>query len=148
MASTPWSTDASRSSPIPVSMEGAGSGCSSPSASRSNCMNTRFQISRNSPASPASSNSSRVTSVPRRPSGRRSKWISEQGPQGPVSAICQKLSLSPRPKMRSSFTPAISRHSPRASSSVWCTVTQRRSAGMPYSTVSSSQAKRMASRLK
>jgi hypothetical protein len=34
-----------RSSPIPVSMDGAGSGLSTPSALRSNSMNTLFQIS-------------------------------------------------------------------------------------------------------
>ena len=38
-------TAAIRSSPIPVSTEGAGSGVSSPSAERSNCMKTRFQTS-------------------------------------------------------------------------------------------------------
>ena len=34
-----------RSSPMPVSMEGRGSGVILPSAERSNCMKTRFQIS-------------------------------------------------------------------------------------------------------
>ncbi len=34
-----------RSSPIPVSMQGAGSGVRVPSALRSNSMNTLFQIS-------------------------------------------------------------------------------------------------------
>jgi hypothetical protein len=42
---TPWTTAAIRSSPIPVSIEGLGSGVSRPSALRSNCMKTRFQIS-------------------------------------------------------------------------------------------------------
>jgi hypothetical protein len=50
--------------------------------------------------------------------------------------------------MRSGLMPAISSHSCRASSSVWCTLTHSRSGSMPYSTVISSQAKRMASRLK
>jgi hypothetical protein len=48
---TPWSDAAIRSSPAPVSTDGLGNGRISPSACRSNCMNTRFQISRNRPAS-------------------------------------------------------------------------------------------------
>ena len=32
------------------------------------------------------------------------KWISEQGPQGPVSPIAQKLSLAPSSRMRSAGT--------------------------------------------
>ena len=38
-------TAAMRSRPMPVSTEGFGSGVSLPSAERSYCMNTRFQIS-------------------------------------------------------------------------------------------------------
>ncbi len=49
---------AMRSRPAPVSTDGFGSGVSVPSAERSNCMNTRFQISRKRPASASSSNSS------------------------------------------------------------------------------------------
>src|SRR3954469_21811579 len=56
--------EVSRSSPIPVSMDGAGSGWRTPSASRSYCMKTRFQISRICPASVISSNSSCDTWVP------------------------------------------------------------------------------------
>ena len=37
--------------------------------------------------------------------GPRSMWISLHGPHGPVSPICQKLSLSPRRWMRSIGTP-------------------------------------------
>ena len=40
-------TAAIRSSPAPVSTDGLGSGISVPSGCRSNCMNTRFQNSRN-----------------------------------------------------------------------------------------------------
>jgi hypothetical protein len=43
---TPWTTELMRSRPAPVSIDGAGSGVSGPSATLlSNCMNTRFQIS-------------------------------------------------------------------------------------------------------
>ncbi len=42
---TPCITAAMRSRPAPVSTDGFGSGVSLPSAERSNCMNTRFQIS-------------------------------------------------------------------------------------------------------
>ena len=40
--------------------------------------------------------------------GPRSMWISLHGPHGPVSPICQKLSLSPRRWMRSIGTPTCS----------------------------------------
>ena len=42
----PWSTEVTRSRPMPVSIEGLGRGVSVPALSRSNCMKTRFQISR------------------------------------------------------------------------------------------------------
>ncbi len=81
---------------MPVSMQGAGRGLSVPVASRSYCMNTRFQIS---------SQRSHSHSTPRhcRPAASSAqgsaspwwKWISEQGPQGPVSPMAQKLSLAP-----------------------------------------------------
>ena len=45
LLSLPWRTAAMRSSPMPVSIEGLGSGDRCPFSSRSNCMNTRFQIS-------------------------------------------------------------------------------------------------------
>ena len=57
LESSPCMTAAMRSSPAPVSTDGLGSGVSVPSAERSNCMKTRFQISRNRPASASSSNS-------------------------------------------------------------------------------------------
>src|SRR5207302_2170574 len=43
---TPWSTWAMRSSPAPVSMFRLGRGTRVPSALRSYCWNTKFQISR------------------------------------------------------------------------------------------------------
>ena len=45
--SLPWMTEVIRSRPMPVSIDGAGSGLSVPSACRSNSMNTLFQISTN-----------------------------------------------------------------------------------------------------
>ena len=54
------------------------------------------------------------------PPWREGPWsmkISEQGPQGPVSPICQKLSEVPMRMMRSSEKPAILRQRPAASSS-------------------------------
>src|SRR6266576_2340183 len=78
-------------------------------------------------------NSSRLRSLFRAPRSvlRMSTRSSEHGPQGPVSPICQKLSLSPRPKMRLSEMPVTWRHSLRASSSEWWTVTYSRSGSMP-----------------
>ena len=58
LSSSPCITAAMRSRPAPVSTDGLGSGVSVPSAERSNCMKTRFQISRNRPASASRSNSS------------------------------------------------------------------------------------------
>ena len=58
LSSSPCITAAMRSSPAPVSTDGLGSGVRVPSAERSNCMKTRFQISRNRPASASRSNSS------------------------------------------------------------------------------------------
>ena len=43
--STPWTSIAQRSRPIPVSMFCFGSGVSEPSTARSNSMKTRFQNS-------------------------------------------------------------------------------------------------------
>ena len=95
--STPCTRVRIRSSPAPVSMEGRGSGVRVPSAAWSNCMKTRFQNSmKRSPAGSASGPPSGPYSAP------RSMCSSEQGPQGPVSPICQKLSASPRRWMRSS----------------------------------------------
>ena len=49
-------------------------------------MKTRFQIS-------STLGSSALTRLAAFLPPRRSKWISEQGPQGPVSPISQKLSF-------------------------------------------------------
>ncbi len=74
---------------MPVSTCLAASGEKVPSALALNWMKTWFQISMQrgldafTPLRPSTSSSE----------GRRLKWISEQGPQGPVSPICQKLSL-------------------------------------------------------
>ena len=58
LESSPCMIAAMRSRPAPVSTEGLGSGVSVPSAERSYCMKTRFQISRKRPPSASSSNSS------------------------------------------------------------------------------------------
>ena len=94
---------ATRSNPIPVSTCLAASGEKVPSAFALNWMKTWFQISmqRGEPA---------LTSF--RPSAspseaRRLTLISEQGPQGPVSPIIQKLSFfEPRTMWVSGSRPA------------------------------------------
>ena len=77
-----------------MSMDGLGSGASLPSALRSNCMKTRFQISSQRSQSQATPShflpafsSAQGMSLPWK------KWISEHGPHGPVSPIDQKLSF-------------------------------------------------------
>ncbi len=88
---TPWQTAVMRSSPMPVSMLGRGRGTMLPFSSRSYCMNTRFQISRNR----SQSHLPMPQLGPQLMSSPWSTWISEQGPQGPVSPMDQKLSFSP-----------------------------------------------------
>ena len=132
-----------------MSIEGLGRGVIFPDASRLNCMKTRFQIS---------SQRSQSQAGPRhvRPAwtdghGKWSpwwKWTSEHGPQGPVSPMAQKLSFSPRRRMRSSLMPATFFHSANASSSSVKTVALSRSFGSPSSPVRSSQQKATASALK
>ena len=100
-----------RSNPAPVSIPGLGSGTSSPEGWRSSVWKTRFHNStyRSSPP---------PTGPPPIPhSGPRSKWISEHGPQGPVSPISQKLSSSVC-WIRDRGTPTTSAHRSAASSSV------------------------------
>ena len=80
-----------RSKPMPVSTCFAASGFRLPSGCALYWMKTRFQIS-------ITRGSSWLTSAApgtsaRSASGRRSMWISEHGPQGPVSPIIQKLSF-------------------------------------------------------
>ena len=134
-------------------MQGAGSGVSVPEASRSYCMNTRFQTS---------SHRSHSHSTPRhwRPASTSSqgrslpwkKWISEHGPQGPVSPMAQKFSFAPSSRMRSALTcwsqkscASASRGTP---SSPLKMVTFKRSLGRPSSSVRNSHAKAIASFLK
>ena len=75
---------------MPVSMTLAGSGSSEPSALRLYCMNTRFHISMTSGLSLLTSDAPLTFFLSS--SLLRSMCISEQGPQGPVSPISQKLS--------------------------------------------------------
>ncbi|OGX14166.1 MAG: hypothetical protein A3K11_11765 [Nitrospirae bacterium RIFCSPLOWO2_12_FULL_63_8] len=90
-------------------------------------MKTRFQISITRSPSPLGTASPGTD-------GPWSKWISEQGPQGPVSAICQKLSVSSQRTIRDAGTPIFSQ-SLNASSSSRNTVTQSRSLGRPTALV-------------
>ena len=78
-----------RSRPAPVSMFLRGSSVSTPSASRLNCMKTRFQISTKRWSPPCLGPPSCPYDSP------LSKKISESGPHGPVSPMAQKLSSSP-----------------------------------------------------
>ncbi len=134
---------------MPVSMDGLGSGVIVPAPSRLNCMKTRFQIS-------SQRSQSHAGPRQRRPAcslahGRWSpwwKWVSEQGPHGPVSPIDQKLSASPNRRMRSSPMPATFFQSLMASSSPSSTVALIRSLGSPHFSVISSQQNRIASSLK
>ena len=88
---TCWRTLARRSRLIPVSTLLNGKGCR-PSGRWSNSMNTRFQISSQRGQF---SEWSGMQCGPSENSAPRSKWISLHGPQGPVSAIRQKLLSSP-----------------------------------------------------
>src|SRR5689334_2454946 len=84
---SPWDNKLRRSSPIPVSIFLLGSGFNFPSAERSNCVKTWFQISRYRSQSHAGPH----VGLPQLHSAPRSQRISEQGPQGPVGPIVQKL---------------------------------------------------------
>ena len=115
-----------RSRPAPVSIDGLGSGVRVPSGAWLNCMKTRFQNSMN--RSPWGS----FSGPPSGPNaGPRSMCSSEHGPHGPVSPICQKLSLSPRRWMRFMGTPTCSCQICSASSSLSWTVIQMRSPSRP-----------------
>ncbi len=124
-----------RSSPIPVSTEGLGSGCKWPCLSRLNCIKTKFQIS--TYLSPSASG---VPGGPPATSGPWSKKISVQGPQGPVSPIDQKLSLSPQREKRCADTPMSFNQISAASSSFSYTVIHSFSGGSCKQTVKNSQA--------
>ena len=97
---------------MPVSIEGLGSSTRVSASTCSYCMKTRFQISMK--RSPSSSG---LPGGPPGISGPWSKKISEQGPQGPVSPMAQKLSEVAIRRIRSSGSPAILRQSSKACSS-------------------------------
>ncbi len=129
-----------------------GSGVAVPSAPRSNSMKTRFQNSRK--RSQRSQLGPQVGS-PQPCSAPRSRKSSEQGPQGPVSAACQKFSERGWPTIRSRGSPTRSQpatatsSSPRPSAgSPANTVAQRRSGSKPMWAVTNSQANAIASSLK
>src|SRR5438477_611662 len=85
---------------MPVSIEGLGRAVIFPDASRLNCMKTRFQIS--SQRSHSQAGPRHVPPDCSRAHGSSSPWwkcTSEQGPQGPVSPMAQKLSFSPRRRL-------------------------------------------------
>ena len=110
---------------MPVSMLGLGRGVRTPSAVRLYCMKTRFQISRYR-------SHSHLPMPQSGPQDMASPWsmrISEQGPQGPVSPMDQKLSFSPMPTMREGGSPEIFSQRRAASSSSWKTVAHNLSAG-------------------
>ena len=130
-----------RSRPAPVSMLGRGRGSTAPSTVRLYCMKTRFQISTNR-SCPAEG---RPAVLP--VAGALVEEELRARPRGPVSPMFQKLS-SPRRWMRSAGTPTASRQICSASSSLSWTVIHSRSPSMPRTSVTSSQAKGMASALK
>jgi hypothetical protein len=137
-------------------MEGLGSGVRLPSAPRSNCMKTRFQISSQRSQSQATPRQGRPAfSSAQGMSFPWKKWISEQGPHGPVSPMAQKLSLAPSLWMRLSGMPCPF-HRAKASSSQGSvpspakTVAAQRSLSSPshFGLVTNSQAQATASFLK
>ena len=124
-----------------MSTLGLGRGSRVPSSRRLYCMKTRFQSSNQRSQSQAPM---AQTGASHRCSSPRSKTISLQGPQGPVSPISQKLSFRPSPTIRSGGRPAISCQSSKASRSSSSPsrkiVTQSRSFGSSKTSVRSSQA--------
>ena len=104
---------------MPVSTDLKGSSVRGPSSGWSNSMNTRFQISSQRGQVSVWSGTQPAPSENSMP---RSKWISLLGPQGPVSAMRQKLwssplSTSPQRAMRSGGRPISSRQMAHDSSS-------------------------------
>ena len=83
----------------------AGSGASVFTGFWSNCMKTRFQYSRKRSLSPPGRSSDLPNSRP------RSRYSSEQGPQGPVGPACQKFSDRGHSTIRSRGTPISSQAS-------------------------------------
>ncbi len=103
-------------------------------------MKTWFQYSTKRSVSSPGRSSGPPNSTP------RSRYISEQGPHGPVGPACQKFSERGSWTMRSSGTPTLRQISiasvsgPRpSSSSPWKTVTQICSGSKPNPSVESSQ---------
>ncbi len=92
-----------RSKPMPVSTCFAARGEKVPSWLALNWMKTWFQISMQRGELALTS----VRPLASSSEGIRFRWISEQGPQGPVSPIIQKLSfLPPRTMWTSGSSPA------------------------------------------
>ena len=112
-------------------------------------MKTWFQYSRKRSVSSPGRSSGSPYSTP------RSRYISEQGPQGPVSPACQKFSIRGSWTMRSSGTPrafqisidSSSGPSP-SSSSPPKTVTQIRAGSRPSDSTESSSPQAIDSSLK
>jgi len=137
---------------MPVSTCRLGSGTSSLGERRLYWINTLFQISVKRPQSPLTAQTCPGSSCFSQASGPRSQWISVQGPQGPVSAISQKLSLRPevtrwlesKPGWLSQ-TCAASLSSGICPSSSLKVVAQIRFLSKPHTWVSSSQDQEMAS---
>src|SRR3972149_1893977 len=121
-------------------MLGLGRGVRLPFASLLNCMNTRFHNSRNL----SQSHPTLQSGLPHPTSAPWSTSISEQGPHGPVSPICQKLSFSSSLVILSFGIPVTSSQRASASSSSLNTVTHNLSFGSAISTVRNSHAKDMA----
>src|SRR5208283_663658 len=140
----PCKTAVILSSPMPVSILGLGRGVRVPNSSRLNCMNTRFQSSKYL----SQSHPTPQSVFPHPTSSPWSMIISEQGPHGPVSPICQKLSFAPSLTILLWGRSVSSFHSFSASSSSWYTVTHNLSFGSAYGPVRSSHAKTIASFLK
>src|SRR5574340_503542 len=113
LLSFPCKTAEILSSPIPVSMLGFGRGVRFPDSSLLYCIKTRFHSSRNL----SQSHPTLHSELPHPASSPLSIIISEHGPQGPVSPICQKLSFAPRRTILSEGIPVKSFHSFSASSS-------------------------------
>ena len=134
-------TDASLSSPQPVSIFLCASGLYSPSSVLSYCVKTKFHISKNL----SQSQPTPQVGLPQPRSSPKSIYISESGPHGP-GPISQKLS--------SIFTiwslgkPGCLSHMSRASSSFGYIDTHNLSLGSSHHSVKNSHAQGIASALK
>ena len=145
---TSWRIAAIRSSPMPVSMLRWGSSVRLPSSCSSSAMKTWFQYSRKRSVSSPGSSSGPPNSTP------RSRYISEQGPQGPDGPACQKFSERGSCTIRSSGTPG-ARHSsidsesgPSPSSSSPAKTVTQTAGSKPNPSIESSHPNAIASSLK